>query len=242
MMKAAGLPDMLVLPATKLMELGRIPRSNEGHAITARAAVEQCGKTRYPGMGDAFDATIFFFSHKWKRPNWCAIAEKDLLWGTEERIAALDAGHHVGDPDGAGHEKALALIEWTKWVLCGISQQECFISTKCIQPEKRMSLEKMFFWIDWPCVDQENAGPYMASLPAYVATCDSLVAAWSDACEKSAWCRVERMIAYSFMQRGKQIYTFQEGFVMNEFVQVHKKTCFVPDPSKGIVQIKKIWT
>ncbi len=46
------------------------------------------------GEGDNCFANdvIVFFSHRWKRPNWCEAQGKDLMWGTPERIAAEREG------------------------------------------------------------------------------------------------------------------------------------------------------
>lgn len=56
-----------VLSHEKLRELKRIPRSSENHQEDALAAVECCGEDQ---AGDPL-ALIFFFSHRWRRPNWC---------------------------------------------------------------------------------------------------------------------------------------------------------------------------
>ena len=80
LMTNSGLPKMRVIPLSTIETLGRIPRSNEGYAVDALEAVVKAG------------------------------LEKDVLWGSDERIAAEAAGHVVGDVDDKDHTKALSLI------------------------------------------------------------------------------------------------------------------------------------
>jgi len=227
MMKEEGLPDMLVLPATTLLSLGRIPRSHERDAetqepytIKARAAVEQFGGYGACHRETVSFAKIFFFSHRWKRGEWCEALGRDLTWDSEERKEADKFGLRVGDPDGAQHEKAVALIEWSVWY------------ATCIAGSS--SIDNIFFWIDWPCVDQENKGPSMAALPAYVAASHNIVAAWTHDYDGRAWCQVERMMACSYMAEGDRIYAFGEGFANCEDVVIEETIHLAPSPSSGI--------
>ena len=89
LLQEAGLPRMRVVPNTKLEELGRIPRSNEGHQVDALEAVKKLGKVPVEGKPHA---VILFYSHRWARPNWCEALGKDLPWGSEERNAAMARG------------------------------------------------------------------------------------------------------------------------------------------------------
>ena len=232
-MKKEGLPDMLVLPATTLLSLSRIPRSHERNPVTeepytikARSAVEQFGG--YGLISAKYRETIaiakiFFFSHRWIRGGWCETLGRDLPWGSEERIKADKAGIIVGDPDSAHKEKAAALIEWTMWYAMN---------------KNNGSIDNIFFWIDWPCVDQENKGPSMAALPAYVAASHNIVAAWTNDYDGRAWCQLERMMACSYMAEGDLIYAFSEGFANSEDVITQETIHFVPSPSSGDITNK----
>jgi len=191
LMKNIGLPSMRVISASKIKELGRIPRSNEGYQEDLLAAVKRGGKD----CNNAPRSVVAFFSHRWLRPNWCQILEKDLVWGTPERDAAEAAGYTVGDPDGKEHEKAQALAALTDWLKK--QRQYLFIRPPQITVNfKDISLDihEIFLWIDWCCVDQANPGPDMAALPAYVAASTMLIAAWNDEYEKRGWCQVELMM------------------------------------------------
>ena len=191
MIKKIGLPSMKVISASKIKELGRIPRSNEGYQEDLLEAVKRGGKdfVNYPR------SVVAFFSHRWLRPNWCQVLEKDLYWGTPERDAAEAAGYTVGDPDGSGHEKALALAALTDWLKT--KKKYSIIQPPQIQVHfKDVSTDpyEVFLWIDWCCVDQANPGPSMAALPAYVAASTMLIAAWNDEYERRGWCQVELMM------------------------------------------------
>jgi len=71
---------MKVLPMSKLVELGRIPHSSEGFAVDAADALAGFpqGKLSRPR------APIYFFSHRWLRPDWCEALQKNVAHGTEE--------------------------------------------------------------------------------------------------------------------------------------------------------------
>jgi len=105
MITNAGLPPLRVVRLSTLIELGRIPRSTEGHAVDALQEFDRLGelaKASYaqkaasdPDFPDARDLRnllfplLVFFSHRWVRPI-------------------------EGFPDGPDNAKARALIHWAK--------------------------------------------------------------------------------------------------------------------------------
>ena len=166
MIRAAGLPDMKVIPASTIVELGRIPRSTEGHAINAIDAVNKHGGDEW-GYSKAI---IVFLSHRWKRPLWCAGLGRNVAFGSPEYFAALKAGHYVGDPDDAEHSKAAALIEWSRWFARGIAIEQIVPGVELDYSYGCHSFgttevsgdpsAEIFFWIDWPCARwEESARP-----------------------------------------------------------------------------------
>jgi hypothetical protein len=80
-----GGPPMRLLHWRKLAELGRIPRSDERHAVEARAGIDTYG---------APVVEVFMVSHRWLR-------------SSSDRTRA--------HPDGPGNEKARALDEFSRW-------------------------------------------------------------------------------------------------------------------------------
>mmetsp|Transcript_10329 Transcript_10329/g.27167 ORF Transcript_10329/g.27167 Transcript_10329/m.27167 type:complete len:200 (-) Transcript_10329:1276-1875(-) len=153
-----GLPRMRVLSNRKLKELGRIPRSHEGHQEDALAAVERCGAddSNHP------NAVIFFYSHRWARGNWCEELQKELPWGSEEYEQAVAEGKLVGDPDDAAHSKARALAAYGEWLREGLLEETPLTPTSMpwgvIEDLSYDSGVEIFWWIDWCCTDQVSRG------------------------------------------------------------------------------------
>lgn len=223
----AGLPAMKVISATTLETLGRIPRSNEGYAEDALQAVRSCGRDGY----NFSKAMIVFFSHRWKRPNWCPVAEKDLIWGSPERTTAEAAGHIIGDVDDENHSKARTLVQWAKWFKRGLEKGSFSLVTVTQVPAE------IYFWIDWPCVDQTNPGPDMAALPAYVAISTAIAAYWNDEYKNRAWCQVELMMAYMFNNTGNYVFKVPERFVYRanntDVIDLFEYHAILLDPLEG---------
>jgi hypothetical protein len=225
MMRDAGLPNMRVIAADTIERLGRIPRSNEGHAVDALEAVKANGSVPITGAAKTF---ILFFSHRWIRGDWCEELKKDLKWGSPERQAAMAAGHHIGDPDDADHSKAKALIEYTKF-------QKRMLAA-IIPPDKI----KIYFWIDWPCVNQDDNCADMATLPAYVAVSSIILAYLENDYVSRAWCMVELLMAYAYSAAGQQVYAINKGLVVTEYHQLTNRSLsfqemVLPDPLEANV-------
>ena len=228
----SGLPPMKVISASTLAQLGRIPRSTEGHAVDAIDAVRKHGADEY----NYCKAVIVMFSHRWKRPNWCEARSKDVAWGSEEHSAALAAGDYIGDPDDAAHSKTRALLNWTQWFKKDVSTIG-ISGTKSGSLEifdLPPSIEEVYFWIDWPCIDQTNPAPGVAALPAYVSTCHAICAAWNDEYADRAWCRVELITAQAFMRTGDRIFVCEETSApLLTDTKVHKEKVKVSHPLDG---------
>ena len=194
MIQDAGLNPMRVVAHSRLKQLGRIPRSHEGHQEDAIAAVRRCGAD----VVNSPKAVLLFYSHRWKRPNWSEDLGKDLPWASAERQQAMREGKRFGDPDDAARSKAKALIaygDWFKW--CRLISFGDGLSTIT----NAVDLEN-FWWIDWASTDQDALGPDMAALPAFAAACAGIVAAWSPEYASRAWCQVELLMAHAFMATG----------------------------------------
>mmetsp|Transcript_10320 Transcript_10320/g.27117 ORF Transcript_10320/g.27117 Transcript_10320/m.27117 type:complete len:160 (-) Transcript_10320:1380-1859(-) len=138
-----GLPRMRVLSNRKLKELGRIPRSHEGHQEDALAAVERCGAD----LGNRPKAVIFFYSHRWARGNWCEELQRELPWGSEEYKRAVAEGKLVGDPDDAAHSKARALAAFGEWFREGLAKGALDVDVD--GGLTSASNVEIFWWIDW---------------------------------------------------------------------------------------------
>ena len=206
MIPDAGLNPMRVVAHRKLKEIGRIPRSHEGHQEDAIAAVRRCGAD-----GDNKPkAVLLFYSHRWKRPNWSEDLGKDLPWASAERQQAMREGKRFGDPDDAARSKAKALIAYgdrLKRYRLGCGTFDGTLADIANDPDL-----EIFWWIDWASTDQDDTGPDMAALPAFAAACAGIVAAWSPEYASRAWCQVELLMAHAFMTRGDMVLVVPDGF------------------------------
>ena len=228
MIQDAGLNPMRVVAHSRLKELGRIPRSHEGHQEDAIAAVRRCGADG----GNRPKAVLLFYSHRWKRPNWSEDLGKDLPWASAERQQAMREGKRFGDPDDAARSKAKALIAYGDWLK---RFQSGWGEDRLVDISRDDDLE-IFWWIDWASTDQDAPGPDMAALPAFAAACAGIVAAWSPEYASRAWCQVELLMAYAFMTRGNKVFVVPDGFAGAEpqgGEWVTRKRFVVADPAAG---------
>ena len=230
MIPDAGLNPMRVVAHRTLKELGRIPRSHEGHQEDAIAAVRRCGAD-----GDNKPkAVLLFYSHRWKRPNWSEDLGKDLPWASAERQQAMREGKRFGDPDDAARSKAKALIAYGDWFkrfrLATVTTGEGLSN---ISSDADLEI---FWWIDWASTDQDAPGPDMAALPAFAAACAGIVAAWSPEYASRAWCQVELLMAHAFMTLGHRVFVVPDGFAGAEpqgDKWVTEERVAVADPAAG---------
>eukprot|EP00961_Rhodomonas_salina_P294140 3934315-Rhodomonas_salina.1 len=223
-----SLPAMRVLSQKKLAELGRIPRSHEGHQEDALQAVERCGRD----FDGAPNAVLIFFSHRWLRPNWCEAMGRDLAWGTPEREEAQKKKYAVGDPDDAEHSKAKALIAFGAWFQRRKRSTNIgdFMATTFGQ---LTGTPEIFWWIDWACTDQDNPGPDMAALPAYAGACAMMLAGWTPEYAQRGWCQVELLMGYAFMQYGHTPMVLPEKFEDHDQNAWEESAVVLADPCEG---------
>ena len=230
MIPDAGLNPMRVVAHSKLTELGRIPRSHEGHQEDAIEAVRRCGADN--GGSNNPKAVILFYSHRWKRPNWSEDLGKDLPWASAERQLAMGEGKRFGDPDDAARSKAKALIAYGDW----LKRYKVGANPAALADISRDDDLEIFWWIDWASTDQDAPGPDMAALPAFAAACAGIVAAWSPEYASRAWCQVELLMAHAFMTTGDKVFVVPDGFAGAE-PQGDKWTTreqvVVADPAEG---------
>lgn len=127
-------------------------------------------------------------------------------------------------PDDAVGTKHEALLQFGKW----------------LQRERGLRLGtdvRVFFWLDWSCVDQNEPAAYTAALPLYMAACSRFALYHTDDWSGRAWCRLERMLAFTFMMRGKEHFVFSSGFKNVEipYALIARETAPLLDPTHGAV-------
>ena len=231
MIPDAGLNPMRVVAHSRLRELGRIPRSHEGHQEDAIAAVRRCGAD----WQNKPKAVILFYSHRWIRPNWSEDLGKDLPWASAERQQAMGEGKRFGDPDDAARSKAKALIAYGDWLKRYRLGNTIICSLHGITRDDDLEI---FWWIDWASTDQDAPGPDMAALPAFAAACAGIVAAWSPEYAGRAWCQVELLVAHAFMATGSKVFVVPDGFAGAEpqgGKWITKEKVVVADPAEGVL-------
>ena len=93
---------------------------------------------------------------------------------------------NAGNPDDDQGTKCRALLNWCEWYENDYSGQK--------------TSRKLYFWIDWSCLDQDfNDGHKgVQSLPLYVSACNDFLCYETADYADRAWCRVERVIAYTY--------------------------------------------
>jgi len=96
-----------------------------------------------------------------------------------------------GLPDDPTDTKAQLLVEWADWYA------------------SRYPARNVYFWIDWCCVDQEQPGPGIRSLPLYIGACTDLISIQMGPYRESAWCAVEKVLAFVLLFSGKVPWVIQ---------------------------------
>jgi len=82
-------------------------------------------------------------------------------------------------PDDQKNNKARVLVEWAKYRLS-------------------MGL-RTFYWVDYVCINQNDIAPGVSMLPLYVSCCNNILCYDTEAYERRAWCRVERLMFAAFV-------------------------------------------
>ena len=176
----AQAPPMVVISWRKLKELGCIPRSSEGHAVSIAQAMAEVAElhsaagppklTQYednPFSGASVPAE--FHPHL------------DSELGTVPRLNLVMVSHRwyrptFPHPDDEAGTKAKMLVEYGQHEFSSVAARETY------------------FWIDFCSVDQNNPWPGIQALPLYISNCaGGMVVVANDEYESRAWCRLEQV-------------------------------------------------
>ena len=194
-----GIAPMMVLPAETLIELGRIPHSTENRTVDALDVLQRDGAS----PSGPPNARFIFFSHRWLRPDWCETLGASLPYGSPERQRAVANGMYVGDVDDQLHSKALALGTYVRWLRDVATQS--------------LRTYRYYFWIDFCSANQDNPGPQIAALPAYIANCHSFLTYLNPEYHDRAWCRLELLLHASFCRWAMVREELSPGLTMRDF-------------------------
>jgi hypothetical protein len=229
MMHEAGLPRMRLLPGGVLEELGRIPRSTdkredgEPYTVDALEMIEREGSADDSEMPSSI---IAFFSHRWLPANFSTLHQKDVEWGSAEWLeAAVAEKHYVGMPDSEGNDKARDLIEWMRWLKWRTSRE-----TKFMENYLPRKCRDVYFFIDWPCVDQTDPVAEICALPAFVSSCSLIASYFTEEYKGRAWCQAELLVARAFCAL-PVVMRVPLGFKHEEQLFLTAGQLTLPDPS-----------
>lgn len=98
-----------------------------------------------------------------------------------------------------------------------------------------LGLDDIWFWIDYTCVDQDAPMSGIHALPLYVSICHAIVCFETLDYNERAWCRLERAVAYAFMNKGHRPFAIQPGFVNEGGQDATLKKCRIDDPMQGMI-------
>jgi len=228
MMQKAGLPRMRLLPGKILEELRRIPRSTEmdddgkPYTVDALEMIEREG----PDWTGRPKSIIAFFSHRWLRANFSTLHGGDVGWRSSEWQDAINAeGHYIGMPDNPENEKARDLIAWMRWLTWRTSRETTFMSNYLTQKCK-----DVYFFIDWPCVDQTNPKEEICALPAFVSSCSLIASYFTDEYKGRAWCQAELLVSQAYCAL-PVVMCVPEGFIHDNQLFLKADQTKLPNPS-----------
>ena len=228
MMRDAGLPRMRLLPGEVLEELGRIPRSTERGEDGEPYTVDALEMIESEGFDDDVgtpNSIIVFFSHRWLRANYSTLHQRDVEWGSAEWKAAKEEGHYVGMPDSEGNEKVQDLIEWMRWLKWRTSRETKFMENYLAQ-----DCQDVYFFIDWPCVDQTNPEAEICALPAFVSSCSLIASYFTEEYRGRGWCQAELLVSRAFCAL-PVVMRVPVGFKHEEQLFLTAGQFTLPDPS-----------
>lgn len=87
--------------------------------------------------------------------------------------------------DSLNDEKARAINEFSRWRRRWVRQRHRF------DPE-------IYYWIDYSCVDQDNAMEAVPLLPLWVACCERFLRIETADYDERTWCRLEPLLSHVF--------------------------------------------
>lgn len=92
---------------------------------------------------------------------------------------------NTAHPDTPENQKAKAINEFSKWRRNWVKNKHGF------WPE-------IYYWIDFPCIDQTKTDLAVALLPLWVSCCERFLKIDSADYDSRAWCRLEPLLSYAY--------------------------------------------
>lgn len=144
-------------------------------------------------------------------------------------------------PDDEQNSKFKVLMAWCAWYENDYSKQQS---------------RRLFFWLDYSCMDQDNPLQGLLSLPLYLSLCNDFLCFETADYHERAWCRVERIIAYAFTFAGKIPWVLTPSFCeklvnvnttttmessSSSFIQYHPSQQILQNPLEGKLTDEGDW-
>ncbi|KAG2424532.1 hypothetical protein HXX76_014413 [Chlamydomonas incerta] len=76
----------------------------------------------------------------------------------------------------------------------GTKLKQVFAIADHVARHRRVSVDKVYLWLDYSVVDQDNPMPGVQALPVYIACCDEFVYVYHDEYWERAWCLTEQFM------------------------------------------------
>ena len=210
LVKSDEVPTLRLVRGSTLALLGRFPRSSETEHIVV---------VDNTNIDEILSAAIYFVSHRWA----CTSSGSSGASSDEEQDFCLDANVDGGpspQADTADNSQAKLLIAWLN--------REHVLS---------QGWERLFFWIDWGCIDQDDdemKARQMIALPIYLRCCTYFVGiAWGEYWRR-CWCGLE-VIAFDTTKKRTIISKDGSTEVLNNRVEAKQRLAVERDDGRSHV-------
>ena len=124
----------------------------------------------------------------------------------------------ISHPDDERSTKARILVDFAKWYTA--NRQQIDLHTK------------VFFFIDFSCIDQDSPLSGTLMLPLYVATCHNVVCFETSDFSERAWCLLELFMGCVLCHGGDFPFVIDRTFA-NNGQREHRETRLLTDPTIG---------
>ena len=88
----------------------------------------------------------------------------------------------------------------------------------------------VYFFIDWPCVDQTNPKEEICALPAFVSSCSLIASYFTDEYKGRAWCQAELLVSQAYCAL-PVVMCVPKGFIHDNQLFLKADQTKLPDPS-----------
>ena len=144
--------------------------------------------------------------------------KKARIFMCSHRWLRPSAQRAVSHPDDENNSKTRTLVDFAKWY---------------IENRQKIDLQtKVFFFIDFCCIDQDSPLSGTLMLPLYVATCHNVLCFETSDFSERAWCLLEVFMGCVLCHGGDYPFVINSDFT-NSGQREQRETRLLSDPTKG---------